>query len=68
MRFILAIFAVWFAIVLVPEKPRADSSDYHEKVFLSRTCVDSRWYLDSADDQSATLVCYALKDAEPEGN
>jgi hypothetical protein len=61
MRFLLAIVAVWFAILLFPERPRASESEVKEKVWLSRTCPDSHWYLDSSDDQSATLVCYALK-------
>jgi hypothetical protein len=59
-RFLIAIFAVWFAILLFPEKPRAGSGDLKEKVFLSRTCRDSKWYLDTSDDQSITAVCYSL--------
>lgn len=67
MRFILAIFAVWFAILLVPEKPHASSGvTIREKVWLSRTCPDdSRWYLDEADDQSVTVACYV---SDPDGN
>jgi len=61
MRFVAAIFAVLLAIALSAQPPRPSTSDLKERVFLSRTCPDSRWYLDTSDDQSATLVCYTLK-------
>lgn len=64
MRFLLAVFAVWFAILLVPDQQPVVSAkpsagvEITEKVWLSRTCTDSRWYLEEADDQTATLRCY----------
>jgi hypothetical protein len=59
MRFILAIFAVWIAIVIFPDQPRVAAGEpVKEKVWMSRACPDSRWYLESSDEQSATLVCY----------
>ena len=59
MRFLLAIFAIWLAIVLFPERPRAASPAITEKVWLSQTCAGSSWYLEEADEQTATLACYA---------
>ena len=67
LRFLAAIFVLWIAIALFPEHPQAKDSDLKEKVWLSRTCPDSRWYLDESDDQSATLVCYTLK-SDPDGD
>lgn len=60
MRFLLAVFATWFAIALWPDPPAPPrpTPTVEEKVFLSTTCDNSRWYLEDSDDQSATLACY----------
>ena len=56
MRFILAIFAIWVAIVIFPEQPRA-SGVIEEKVWMSRTCPGSHWYLAESDESSITVHC-----------
>lgn len=86
MRFIFAIFVVWFAICLIPD-PRVEvraaqqlpydsvdcdnadgnpllctvepdeSNIIEEKVWLSRTCPGSHWYLADSDESSVTVHC-----------
>jgi hypothetical protein len=71
MRFLLAIFAAWFVIVLWPDPPAPPhpTPAMEEKVFLSTTCENSRWYLEDSDDQSATLACYPQpKDDNSDGD
>lgn len=65
MRFLLAVFVVWFAILLFPEKPEAHSI-IEERIFMSRTCTGSRWYLADSDDISITVHCDP--DGEGDGN
>lgn len=76
MRFVLTILAVWFAIALFPEHPAAQDQGagriahagetITEKVWLSRTCTDSKWYLEESDDQTATLECYQRESSNDE--
>ncbi len=74
MRFVLTILAIWFAIALFPEQPAAQAghAEYlggktiSEKVWLSRTCTDSKWYLEESDDQTATLECYQRESSNDE--
>lgn len=68
MRFVLAILAVWFAICLVPSPPPAPPPSMEEKVWLSRTCENSKWYLEDSDDQTATLACYEQPPSSGDGD
>jgi hypothetical protein len=65
LRFLAAVLVTYLAICLVPDG-RSGSHYVREKVWLSRTCPDSKWYLDEADDQTVTVVCYSLQ--EDDGN
>ena len=65
MRFLYAVFVVWLAIALFPDPPaKHQQPTYQEKVWLSKTCKESRWYLEDSDDRTATLACYASGDDE----
>lgn len=66
MRFLFAVFLVWLAILLVPEKPAEAHSIIEERIFMSRTCTGSRWYLADSDDISITVHCDP--DGEGDGN
>lgn len=63
-RFLAAIFLIWLAILLVPEKSRSNTDGVRERIFMSRSCTDSRWYLEDSDEDSVTLRCYALDDSK----
>jgi hypothetical protein len=78
MRFVISILIVWFVVAFFPEHPAAQNQGYGriahtgetvtEKVWLSRTCTDSKWYLEESDDQTATLECYLRTADSDDGN
>jgi hypothetical protein len=58
--------AAFFALCLVPNGEssprRLPAIELREKIYLSRQCTGSRWYLVDSDDVSVTMEC----DAEEE--
>ena len=62
MKFLFAIFALWFALALIPDhaKPQAARpAGERRSVVYPGTCPNGQtWYLIESSDDSATLGCY----------
>ncbi|HZW05383.1 MAG TPA: hypothetical protein VFF58_00615 [Candidatus Nitrosotalea sp.] len=66
-RFILAVFAVFLALSLVPDgrSTAQVSGTYEETLYPSHTCPGGHnWYVESADSDSVTVACYTPDDSE----
>jgi hypothetical protein len=68
MRWLLVIFAIWFAICLVPDGRTVDhgrGDAYQETLYTSHTCESGRWYFENSDADSVTVNCY-IPDPPPD--
>ncbi len=66
MRFILAVFVIWFAICLVPDGRSVTSADTEtEQLYASHTCETGRWYFETSDADSVTVNCYHPDPPQP---
>jgi hypothetical protein len=57
MRFLAAIFVIWFAIVIFPER-RSDPNADTVTIYAPYTCDTGRWYFETSDEDSVTVNCY----------
>lgn len=65
MRFLLAIFALWLLICLVPDG-RTASSEETQTLYASHTCDSGRWYFENSDADSVTVTCYTPDPPQPD--
>lgn len=68
MKFLLAIFALWFLICLVPDG-RSTGDSETETLYASHTCDGGHWYFETSDADSVTVNCYHPDPpADPDSN
>ena len=65
MRFLAAIFAIWLAIVLFPDKPASESADT-VTIYAPYTCDSGRWNFENSDADTVTVNCYHPDPPEPD--
>jgi hypothetical protein len=68
MKFVLAIFAVFFTICLVPDgRSSVIAADPEtETLYTSHPCETSRWYFETSDADSVTVKCYHPDPPQPD--
>jgi hypothetical protein len=73
-RFLLAVFALWFLICLVPDGRTSAANQNHlseerQTLYAPHTCDSGRWFFETSDADSVTVSCYtpdAPQDPDPE--
>jgi hypothetical protein len=58
MRFLLAIFAILVAVIVVPEHKHATGEHETETLYASHSCANGHWYYVDSDADSVTVSCY----------